>query len=113
MNYTFDVTCPRCGGEVRHVAGSEETPPLTLSVRAVVACTVCAVEWLVVVELLKVRDQAHPSGERPPCGTESGYKAHTRRGEPTDPQCREAHRIHVAQHTPPGARHAKQEQVPA
>ena len=98
MRYAFDVTCPRCGGDVKHNASSGITPPLTVAARAVAHCRACSTDWLLVLELAPARREAMPADtrDRPPCGTERGYSAHLRRKETTCQPCRDAHRLFIA-----------------
>lgn len=93
MRYAFDVSCPRCGGDPEHVTGSRQDPKVTLTARAICRCSTCRAEWLLTLDVAPVTP-ATGGRERPPCGTEGGYKAHTRRGEPSCRACRDAHRIY-------------------
>jgi hypothetical protein len=103
--WAFNATCPYCGGELAHIASGTATRWET---RAVAACTQCGTEMVITVTLAVYVDQRlHGQRQRAPCGTEGGYKAHLYRRERTCSGCREAHRVYVAERTPPGARHAK------
>ena len=94
MRYVFDVTCPRCGGNPKHVTETRPDPTLTVTSRAICQCAECHAEWLLTLNVTAVTAAVSPNKNRPPCGTEGGYKAHTRRGEPSCRACRDAHRIY-------------------
>jgi hypothetical protein len=98
MKYQFDVTCPRCGADPDHLTTSAVSPVLTLTTKAICECRQCRCEWVLELTLapadratfMVVKNQ----GIRPACGTEGGYKAHTRRSEAACQPCRDAHRIY-------------------
>lgn len=47
-SYAVDLSCPRCGGEVVHVAGGR---PSLFETRAVARCVACRSELVVVVQV--------------------------------------------------------------
>lgn len=61
--YSFEIGCPKCGGDLTHQAGGAPSDLLTQSVAA---CTTCVCEYIVRVSLTPVgvtrpsRHQPHP-----------------------------------------------------
>ena len=86
--YTFDVTCPKCGGPVipvvegRVVAGTETSAVF----RCAEPCTSRYAEWQVVLFLRPVADRHQTLS----CGTVDGLTRHKRLGEPPCPACLDA-----------------------
>lgn len=95
VGYAFELTCPRCGALVEHVAGSH---PTRTEASVIVRCTEChprVAEYQILVRLLPVAQAGgalkgvSPSAAR--CGTDSGYRAHLRDAETPCEACRAAH----------------------
>lgn len=89
--YRFDVTCPRCGGALEHVASGTSNGRET---QAVVRCTKrgCGEpDWLITVIARSVTARRHADNEmagRPPwCGSATGLTKHHERGEDACDDC--------------------------
>lgn len=54
LNYRFTVTCPRCGGPLRHVTNTAEPRMVGLEVGAVAECTACGDSFVVRVALVGI-----------------------------------------------------------
>jgi len=78
--YRFHVTCIDCGNPTTHVAAGTSDGNVT---RAIVQCTGCGLRQMIVAALTVIGIPGH--------GTNNGYHAHRRRGEPACPPCEEAH----------------------
>lgn len=93
--YRFHLTCPRCGGDVEHVASGTSSG---VDTRAVVRCTTPGCrqpDWVITVIARSVTALRHADNEiagRPVwCGGANGLKEHRRRGEPACDDCLAAH----------------------
>ena len=95
--FRFDATCPRCGGELEHVASGRVIGQET---RAVASCSPCKREYLFVVSVLHAEDLIfghHRSEPDTACGTTGGYSRHRNEGTETCGPCRAAHAAEQAE----------------
>lgn len=104
--YRFDVTCPICGADIRHIADSA---PRSWERAAVVRCSACTWQGVVRVEMSTtdpregtgrgrptlIRDERGRilSSPRAACGTDRAYQQHVKAGEEPDEACKRAHRV--------------------
>lgn len=53
--YTFDITCPLCGGGIQHITGSRGS---SWQAKAVTECSGCGAQFVIAAELILHR---HPN----------------------------------------------------
>ena len=90
-DFCLRMTCPTCAGDLELMVEGRFS---SREHNSLWTCSECPTSQSIRISMVPTRFVAAPGeAEGEPCGTEAAYRRHIRRGEPTDEECRQAHRM--------------------